>query len=577
MLKSPNRQTFLFFTVISAVSALALCYGWRDFWFLTDDAFIAFRYVSNSILGFGYTWNAPPFQPVEGYTSFLWVVHLDLIWRLTGVQPPESANYLSLLYSYLSLILTLFVTLRLSLLAGLGRWGLGVVALAAPVALVALGLLTNVTFLTWSSSGLETAMFNFYFLLWMVIAVSSAANKSRWLLGFCASAALVYLSRPDGILMVLATVALVGWRLSHWRSEPRWPGLSRLLLYCAPLLAPPIHLLWRLAKYGEWLPNTFYAKHVSAWPEAGLRYLGSFFLEYALWLWLGLVLVAVVIILRRTFSNISLLDGLSHLISRADSRLPLVVVVLTVLAHLGYYTLIIGGDHFEYRVYSYLPPLIFLSLIWAGAILGLKPWLIVVALVTQIAFSAPLPWTHRALTDNIISRDQSRFLHMRLAESFPAPFRWYVSSFDDLQGWLIQRHVCMRRQEHKAFYQYQVSRYPTRSLEVDMRAGKNPIMALSTVGVPGWVFPRIAIIDRYGLNDYVIARYGVDDQHLRMMAHDRQPPPEYLRSFLPNVELDEPKKMRYRSRPLEMTDEMIISLERRWRQWVEDHSEGKGG
>ena len=61
----------------------ALVAGWQLFWFLTDDAFIAFRYVSNSQFGRGYVWNPPPFLPVEGYTSFLWVALLDGVWRLT--------------------------------------------------------------------------------------------------------------------------------------------------------------------------------------------------------------------------------------------------------------------------------------------------------------------------------------------------------------------------------------------------------------------------------------------------------------------------------------------------------------
>ena len=43
--------------LILAGAAFALYGGWRLFWFQTDDAYIAFRYVSNSIDGFGYLGN----------------------------------------------------------------------------------------------------------------------------------------------------------------------------------------------------------------------------------------------------------------------------------------------------------------------------------------------------------------------------------------------------------------------------------------------------------------------------------------------------------------------------------------
>ena len=64
---------------------MGLFAGWKAFWFLTDDAYIAFRYIGNSMDGYGYVWNVPPFLPVEGYTSFLWVALLDVVWRFTGI------------------------------------------------------------------------------------------------------------------------------------------------------------------------------------------------------------------------------------------------------------------------------------------------------------------------------------------------------------------------------------------------------------------------------------------------------------------------------------------------------------
>src|SRR5438045_5361474 len=110
-----TRKNKVALTIVALATLVAVYFGWRTFWFLTDDAFIAFRYVSNSRLGYGYVWNAPPFRPVEGYTSFLWVVLLDVVWRITGVEPPAAANNVALLFTYLTLLLGGLMVLKLEL------------------------------------------------------------------------------------------------------------------------------------------------------------------------------------------------------------------------------------------------------------------------------------------------------------------------------------------------------------------------------------------------------------------------------------------------------------------------------
>jgi len=196
-----NRQK-IWLTLILSAAAVVLYYGWRLFWFMTDDALIAFRYVSNSVLGFGYTWNPPPFQPVEGYTSFLWVALLDYVWRWFGVEPPQIANWLSLFFSALTLGLTVWIVMRMKLSERLARFRL------VFLGLVLLGILSNRTFLAWTSSGLETALFNFCFTLWIIIAVMAHRRGSGWLFGLTLTASLVYLSRPDGLLILAATVLI---------------------------------------------------------------------------------------------------------------------------------------------------------------------------------------------------------------------------------------------------------------------------------------------------------------------------------------------------------------------------------
>jgi arabinofuranosyltransferase len=340
------KQSSALFLV--AVATLAALYsGWRSFWFLTDDAYIAFRYVSNSLAGYGYVWNPPPFRPVEGYTSFLWVALLDLVWRLCGVEPPDAANSLSLLFSSLTLLLVALIVLRMRLRGSLHRYRLHFLAL------ILAAILTNRTFLAWTSSGLETAMFNFFLTLWVYVALMLPACSPRWLSGLASAAALAYLTRPDGLLITGVTVGLVALAFyARWRRGRLAIGHTALLL---PLLAIPGHLLWRYATYGEWLPNTYYAKSVTGrlWMESGVRYFLSFVIEYSLWIWLLVLGVLLAGALGR--------DGRGWL---AMVSVTGVAVVGMLLAHVGYYTLLIGGDHFEFRVYSHLIPLLFVSFLW---------------------------------------------------------------------------------------------------------------------------------------------------------------------------------------------------------------------
>ena len=149
-----------------------------------------------------------------------------------------------------------------------------------------LGTLTNRTFLAWTSSGLETAMFNFWFTAWVFAAFSLSPGSGRWLALLTATAVLMELSRPDGLLFLAATLflgAIMIWQ--RLRAQRLRPGL---LLALSPVLLTAAHQAWRLATYHAWLPNTYVAKYAGPWPESGIRYLLSFVIEYSLWFWLAL-------------------------------------------------------------------------------------------------------------------------------------------------------------------------------------------------------------------------------------------------------------------------------------------------
>ena len=69
---------------------------------------------------------------------------------------------------------------------------------------------------------------------------------------------------------------------------------------------------------------------------------------------------------------------------------PETLAVAAVSAHVAYYTFVIGGDHFEYRVYSHLVPLLAVSGLWLAARSFASPPQVVAWLALALAMSWPI-------------------------------------------------------------------------------------------------------------------------------------------------------------------------------------------
>ncbi|TET83107.1 hypothetical protein E3J38_01050 [candidate division TA06 bacterium] len=567
----PNAER-LIFVILMMLGAIGIFFGWKFFWFLTDDAYIAFRYVSNSLLGYGYVWNPPPFQPVEGYTSFLWVVLLDLVWRTTGQEPPQSANFISLIFSYATLVLTAVMVMKIRWRNPLKKWRI------AFVVLLLVYLLLNRTFLAWTSSGLETAMFNCFLILWVFALFFVRSPALRVGSASLVSAALA-LTRPDGLLFcaVMLVIAFI-----EFFGAPDRRGARKLLSYgLLPLFIVVAHQVWRLSFYGEWLPNTYYAKVIGAWPKSGVLYALSFTLEYGLWFAAGIICWAFVRIMPRMKIWAGLFSARGGRVQVLKE--PLVayrvqfLAIAVILGHLGYYTFVVGGDHFEYRVYNQLIPLSFLAVLWSLSKLKPRP---VVALSLMLGFvllSMPVQWTHWVLTKDLNTREETHIMIAPISPTWPAPFRPYAELFDRAQSWLIQHHVGMRHQEHKIFWQTQVRDYPSRVDGMRIPRAGFPVYAVYCVGVPSWTLPNVNIIDMFGLNDYIIARGPTPEGRSRMMAHSRRPPDGYAESYRPNVTIiaGDP---RVAERHPELTADGIARVETSWRERLKNIEQmGSGG
>lgn len=474
---NPTKGRVPWFLLGVVLLAAGLVLGALRLEILVDDAFIAFRYVGNARDGHGLVWNAPPFQPVEGYTSFLWVLVLWAVWAWFGIEPPHACNVLSIGCGLLSLLVCAVAVARVR-----DREGRSLPVL---VLLLALGCITgNRTFLQWQTSGLETALFDLVVVVWAVLAFRAPASRGvGWWAAWSLAAAATALTRPDGLLFVAATAAAGCTAMVRDRAAFR-----RVLVGLAPLLFVVAHVAWRRSFYGEWLPNTYYAKVGASWFEAGWRYFACFALENAVWLWCPLALVWFVAELRRP----SVLRGWW------TDHVPALAVIGALVGHVAYYVLRVGGDHFEFRVFSHLIPLGVL----AAVVMAARLWrshLAIAAALLALGASSSVGWYQLAVTEFRIPPRYDR-----MAPHVPSWVRPVARWYDRQRLWM-QMHMVGIRFLHGLTFEAAAQLFPERQRRA---TGDDdvPVLRATAVGWVGWVLPDVAVIDELGLNDWVAAR-----------------------------------------------------------------------
>jgi len=344
------------FAILAGALAL-LGVGIGSFWpWISDDAFIALRYSERLVVGMGLTWDDGP--PVEGYSNLLWLL-LCAALRPSGLGWIAIAQGLGIAAT----IATFVVFARTPLLDGKGqvaRASTWLLAATAPVGL-------------WAIGGLEGPLtmllvgFAYVRVGELLVAPEREALRRCALAG--AAFTLLVLCRSEGPLWVAFAAFAVVLFARRGPAGERHLVRRRLLVLVGPaVLAVFAQLAFRLAYYGEWVPNTAHAKLASspATLAIGKLYVGS-----AAQVLRGLWIPAA----------IGLVLGLG------DRRLrPLTLLCAAALATWVGYVLWIGGDWYPlgrylqggYGLLVLLAGIGLLRLArWRGG--GVVAWLVVAA------------------------------------------------------------------------------------------------------------------------------------------------------------------------------------------------------
>jgi len=213
-----------------------------EFWDLPphyDDSYISYRYAANLVAGQGLVYN--PGEYVEGFSNLLW----------TLLIAAGARHVLGLASGCLTLIAT-YAYAAAGLRKSQSWWA------ATAVWIV----FASAVFVRWTTSGMETPLF-------AATVMGALAAQAHGRFGWAALAvSLATLTRPEGALVA---ASIFGFRLIEggFRCRRAWLGPMAYAALLAALTA------FRVAYYGDPLPNTFYAKVGGV--DIGVSLLGGVF------------------------------------------------------------------------------------------------------------------------------------------------------------------------------------------------------------------------------------------------------------------------------------------------------------
>ncbi len=323
--------------IIAVVAALIICalavYTNRAFYH--DDAFITLRYADNFLHGHGLVWN--PGERVEGYSNFGFLMLVVIAGKM-GLNLQMATRVIN----FIALFVMVAVLTRLAFgrkKASPAGENLGLIP--------AIIILTSFPLIVWALGGLEGPVFSMWCLLGMLYIIKNHSSKHLALAGLFF--ALAVLTRMDGLLFVGVALLYLFWTSSGTRLKSVGIFVGAFLVVYLP------YFIWRMAYYGDLLPNTFYVKAGGvSWSQIvrGLKYVGHFAITPP-YLLPAIVALTIYVMFRR-------------LCNRRIGYL-----LLSIGVYLAYIVWV-GGDHMY--AFRFLLPVIAASALFIHAVnVGVQP------------------------------------------------------------------------------------------------------------------------------------------------------------------------------------------------------------
>jgi len=249
---------FVAWALIYILRTVIVAIDGRQYFALYDDAMISMRYAWSFAHGEGLVWN--PGERVEGYTNLLMVLLMAIPSRLFD---RSAAVLVVQLFGIGFGLANAYLLSRIAAqMASKHRSFVRVLAFAC-------GLL-YFPLIYWPLVGGDMGPLLLFLLLAILCVMEYRRTQSRrWLRILPVALGLAYLTRPDTLIAGAVILAYLVVELRTMK-RPDWWGLVALVLGVY-MLFPIGQTLFRLAYYGELLPNTYTLKIVGMPLDGRLR------------------------------------------------------------------------------------------------------------------------------------------------------------------------------------------------------------------------------------------------------------------------------------------------------------------